>query len=120
MILSSQRMATKSHARMLVTFLQTSNPSITFAMSNINITPKTTARLYDLYRDEGKHIKAMSIEELRASEHFEDRTEDELISIMDTVRSFSEIVYSAWSRQRQDAGQSPIIILLQNLQAKAA
>ncbi len=108
----------RSTARMLVIFYQTSKPGITFVMSKTITTPKT--KPYDLNLDDTKHIKAMSIEELRASEYFQNRTEDELISMIDTVRTFTEIVYSAWAREAQDSEQNTTIIPLQNQQRTAA
>ena len=89
-------------------------------MSNIKALPKSKARRYDIYSNETKDVKAMSIEELRASGHFQDWTEDELLNMIGTVRTFTEIVYSAWARQEQTSVPKTNIIPLLHQQRKAA
>lgn len=89
-------------------------------MSNIKIHPNIKAGLYGLHEDECKHVKAMNIEELRASEHFQDWTEDELISMIDTVRTFTEIVYNAWSKSKQNSQKETLLIPIDNQHCKAA
>ncbi len=89
-------------------------------MNPIENQPKNGSRVIDLYHNEGKDVKAMSIEELRASEHYKHCSDEELINMIDTVRTFTELVYSAWSKQSQQSKQASTVISLHNQQSKAA
>lgn len=44
---------------------------------------------------------AFTIEDLRAREYFRDWPEDKLQNFIDTIKTFTEIAFSIWSKQRE-------------------
>jgi len=66
-----------------------------------------------------RNVKAISLEELQASGHFKDWSEEEIKMLVETVRAFTEIVYAAWAKQTP-AAQSPLIIVLSREHQKVA
>ncbi|RYD52380.1 MAG: hypothetical protein EOP52_09470 [Sphingobacteriales bacterium] len=45
-------------------------------------------------------VKAFTVEELMASGQFDNFSEADIKTLLETIRAFTEIVYSLWSKQQ--------------------
>ena len=89
-------------------------------MSNLSRSFKNKTKTISLPNDLDENDEAITVEELQQWEQFRDWPEDKLQSLIDTIRTFTEIVFAVWSREQADLESTTKTISLQSTQSEAA
>jgi hypothetical protein len=89
-------------------------------MSNLSRSSKNKTKTISLPYDLDENVEAITVKEIQQWEQFRDWPEDKLQSLIDTIRTFTEIVFAVWSREQADAENTTKTISVQSPQSEAA